>query len=517
MAEKLLKSIKIAGLGDTYVLPTSKALTLKKDEGVLYQDGEEVKIPVQSIDGAEGLVFADENDSVASTVPVDADTLGGKLPSDFAPAGFGLGETQSRLLEWEDIDGTRTKMIPTGWYHLDPSLGSITIDGYSMNPVIVRVESNTYGFMAITIINHGQPVVRRGFIQGSWQPWEWISPPMMADVEYRTTERIDNKAIYKKKISSGEILYRLDGETEWRHQNDLVGAAPAVYTYPSGVNGIDANTIVNEYHKFVINCANNPYSHGFLDVVRASAEGFTPNGAVPIIHQTMTEWSTGHKAYRNSVDNGATWGEWVKEYSASNKPTPAEIGAAPSGYGLGEYGAKQVDWGAIDSVTKPGWYRFASGITIGNAWEVASPYMRVDAWDANSCVQTLYSASAPMRKLIRVRSSGVWQDWEFEAVPGYPGYEARLTERWNGKPVYWKLISMGTCAAAGSAVRKQHGISATNFISCRGIIIDGKGTAHELVAGNTLASCYVESGYAIIHSQDSLTSYQGYVELKYTK
>ena len=52
---------------------------------------------------------------------------------------------------------------------------------------------------------------------------------MMADVEYRTTERIDNKAIYKKKISSGEILYRLDGETEWRHQNDLVGAAPAGY------------------------------------------------------------------------------------------------------------------------------------------------------------------------------------------------------------------------------------------------------------------------------------------------
>lgn len=92
-----------------------------------------------------------------------------------------------------------------------------------------------------------------------------------------------------------------------------LGAAPAVYTYPSSVNGIDANTIVNEYHKFVINCANCAYPHGFLDVEKASGEGFSPTGAGPIIQQTMREWSTGHKAYRVSVDNGATWGEWIYE------------------------------------------------------------------------------------------------------------------------------------------------------------------------------------------------------------
>ena len=91
-----------------------------------------------------------------------------------------------------------------------------------------------------------------------------------------------------------------------------LGAAPAVYTYPS-INGLDANTIVNEYHKFVINCSNCAYPHGFLDVEKAGGEGFTPNGAVPIIQQTMREWSTGHKAYRTSVDNGATWGEWIYE------------------------------------------------------------------------------------------------------------------------------------------------------------------------------------------------------------
>ena len=100
-----------------------------------------------------------------------------------------------------------------------------------------------------------------------------------------------------------------------------LGAAPAVYTYPS-VNGLDANTIVNEYHKFVINCANCAYPHGFLDVEKASGDGFSPNGAVPIIQQTMREWSTGHKAYRTSVDNGATWGEWIYE------TPPMQVGVA---------------------------------------------------------------------------------------------------------------------------------------------------------------------------------------------
>ena len=101
----------------------------------------------------------------------------------------------------------------------------------------------------------------------------------------------------------------------------LAGKAPAVYTYPS-INGIDANTIVNEYHKFVINCSNCAYDHGFLDVEKAGGEGFSPNGAVPIIQQTMRDWSTGHKAYRTSVDNGATWGEWIYE------TPPMQVGVA---------------------------------------------------------------------------------------------------------------------------------------------------------------------------------------------
>lgn len=40
---------------------------------------------------------------------------------------------------------------------------------------------------------------------------EWINPPMVENVEYRTTERIDGKAVYKKK-TGGLIYYRREGD-----------------------------------------------------------------------------------------------------------------------------------------------------------------------------------------------------------------------------------------------------------------------------------------------------------------
>lgn len=46
------------------------------------------------------------------------------------------------------------------------------------------------------------------------------------NVEYRTTERINDKTVYKKNIN-GVIHYRLDGEDEsaYRPYADAVGAA----------------------------------------------------------------------------------------------------------------------------------------------------------------------------------------------------------------------------------------------------------------------------------------------------
>ena len=41
-------------------------------------------------------------------------------------------------------------------------------------------------------------------INGVWQPWEWINPPMQPGIEYRTTERYLGKPVYCKVVDLGE-------------------------------------------------------------------------------------------------------------------------------------------------------------------------------------------------------------------------------------------------------------------------------------------------------------------------
>lgn len=38
---------------------------------------------------------------------------------------------------------------------------------------------------------------------GAWQPWEWVNPPMLLGVEYRTTERYLGKPVYVKVVDCG--------------------------------------------------------------------------------------------------------------------------------------------------------------------------------------------------------------------------------------------------------------------------------------------------------------------------
>lgn len=39
----------------------------------------------------------------------------------------------------------------------------------------------------------------------AWQPFEWEHPPMRTGIEYRTTERHNNKPVYKKAVNTGAL------------------------------------------------------------------------------------------------------------------------------------------------------------------------------------------------------------------------------------------------------------------------------------------------------------------------
>lgn len=44
---------------------------------------------------------------------------------------------------------------------------------------------------------------KRDKIKGTWQPWEWVNPPMILGIEYRTAERYLGKPVYTKLVDCG--------------------------------------------------------------------------------------------------------------------------------------------------------------------------------------------------------------------------------------------------------------------------------------------------------------------------
>lgn len=45
---------------------------------------------------------------------------------------------------------------------------------------------------------------------------EWDNPPLITNVEYRTTERYKGAVVYKKVDVNGNVLWRIESESTWR-------------------------------------------------------------------------------------------------------------------------------------------------------------------------------------------------------------------------------------------------------------------------------------------------------------
>lgn len=123
-----------------------------------------------------------------------------------APGGFGLGEKPKYIADANDA-------VKNGWYTIDES--TLNLPGPNMslwNYTYLRVDvggrPDTYIKQTITspYQDWHQCEVTRCFYsaRGGWQHWEWVNPPMLLGVEYRTTERYNGKPVYKKLVGLGE-------------------------------------------------------------------------------------------------------------------------------------------------------------------------------------------------------------------------------------------------------------------------------------------------------------------------
>ena len=183
-----------------------------------------------------------------------------------------------------------------------------------------------------------------------------------------------------------------------------------------------------------------------------------------VIHDSLNEKFTG-VVYSNEEDVN-TSAETINADTLSGKPasdfatnlrvdalTYDDVGAAPSGFGLGKSAKDAID-GNLNNCVECGWYIF-------NAETQNTPFSYgvvevIKRWD-NECVQIAYSVvldagdsnyNGTIAK--RIYRGSEWKAWEFINPPLHFGVEYRTIERHRNKAVYVTRLNLGALQNNGS-------------------------------------------------------------------
>lgn len=197
------------------------------------------------------------------------------------------------------------------------------------------------------------------------------------------------------------------------------------------------------------------------------------------------------------------------------------IGAAPSGFGLGESSGKFItSLAALDAIDKNGIYSYYNiNEPIGS---YAYGQMGVVIHVNNDRVHTqfFFPGQTDTRYWMRTRYnfSKTWGAWEFVKVPMDLGVEFRTTERYLGKPVYCKVVDFGT---APNNDTKNVSLSGMNIDKVCGAIFhyyvissdeNGVMTSHPNFTGFLVSNDVIQ-----IRTNTDKTDTKFYVTIKYTK
>lgn len=150
-----------------------------------------------------------------------------------APAGYGYGgqsvalKNNSLIANEDDFDNELAKIYDA------MNVGEtkmITFFGYPSNSdwrffgILSKSSASNGSLIAHSAYSAGSKIIKQKY-GGTWQPCEWENPPMVAGVEYRTTERRDGKPVYRK-----SVVYTHSGKFGDSETN-------TDYTIPHGISG----------------------------------------------------------------------------------------------------------------------------------------------------------------------------------------------------------------------------------------------------------------------------------------
>lgn len=185
----------------------------------------------------------------------------------------------------------------------------------------------------------------------------------------------------------------------------------------------------------------------------------------------------------------------------------ALTGKAPTGFGLGDICVAISSW---DTAVKNGFYK-ADG-WFGYAVAYA---------DGTVAQETYGQFSGTLAARRRIFVDGMWDDWEWVNPLMAPGTEYRITERWQGKPVYAYLEDFGVLPNVNEG--RKYGIRSgvDQIVSVSLQLVHKEGSYFGGVVPGLASYWAGHSGdgamYAAVETTKDLSDYTAYFLIKYTK
>ena len=331
-----------------------------------------------------------------------------------APSGYGLGEYIGGYTVLEDANTAAL----SGWYRV-----ASTTKNYGLPYGIMRVEALTSSRLIQTAITAADAKeYRRSCINGVWSNWQPLVDAIGAKPAdwMPTAEEVGARGI------------------DWMPTAEELGAAPNGYglgEYVATKAALsDANTALLAGWYVMGNTTENGVGAAATLIVDGYGSKYTT--------QTAIIASTGEMKVRHLINE--VWGDW--------KPILEEIKAAPAGYGLGTI-AKVVS--NPNDIKATGFYSVVNADVMPTArwWSGYHIKFRDEGYD----YQYFYDLNKGYVVSRYNRGAEGWSEWEWHNPPMVQGVEYRTTERFNGSPVYAKVVGIGYLTKGDNAI--EHNIA----------------------------------------------------------
>ena len=203
-----------------------------------------------------------------------------------------------------------------------------------------------------------------------------------------------------------------------------------------------------------------------------------------------------------------TWTDWEQW---------TNTGFAPAGYGVGGT-TKRVT--SLDEVDSAGWYskwfdesEMPAGACYGEWTFRTSIYGGPNYFEIIMPVSYTFNDYSVL-SMLRKRKDGTWYDWEWENPPMVAGVEYRTIERYQGKPVYTKLVNLSTLPNATTKT-VSHGASATAVLRVAGVT--STGTTIPYRSGDSIGTISANKTSIVVYYNYNASSATAYAQIWYTK